>query len=150
MAARYFIMMRPLVLLVMVTSCAEVVTPCVRRLGRWCENALQEEGAPVDECPPLSDEGSVSCGNEYDVIAWSGGFTGEAHYFRDGEHVATAYFTDTNTYCGGFVLWYGKKVECPAFDLLSLSASVAPSWVSPSRPVVTCARSVIPRPASRG
>jgi hypothetical protein len=124
-------MVRSLVLLVTVASCA--LAPCVRRLDRWCEGSLQQEREPVSECPTLSDEGSVSCGNEYDVIATSGGFSGEAHYFRDGEHVATAFFTDTNTHCGGFVFWYGRKVDCPAFDLLSRSASPSRSWVSGER-----------------
>lgn len=83
-------------------------------LDDWClhsESADGPEGEGTCEDPEANP--SYRCG-DYDIDVSSGGFTSESYYFEhtSGELVAVAYGTDTNTYCGGFTYWYGRRVKC--------------------------------------
>lgn len=82
-------------------------------LDDWC---FHEGSGPVvvegATCPTPNEEPSYRCG-DYDVHSVGGGFTSESLFFdhASGELVAVQYTTDVNTYCGGFVYWYGKRVQ---------------------------------------
>lgn len=84
-------------------------------LDDWCLHDESEDGpVSVDgACPPPSEEPSERCG-DYDVHWSGGGYTSRSLFFdhETGELVAVEYTTDTNTYCGGFAYWYGKRVHC--------------------------------------
>jgi hypothetical protein len=98
------------------------LTPCHEPLALWCTHSEQAEGPDIPEgvarsdvaCAPAEyrSEAVAACG-DYETSGESGGYTGAQHFFLDGEHVGTRYWTDTNHYCGGFEFWYGEKVDCP-------------------------------------
>lgn len=96
----------------LLTACGE---GCLERdLELWCRHEESASGPTSEEpCdPPDYDPAIVepACdGYEVDPGA-SAAFANVMHYFKDGEHVATAYTTDVNVYCGDFVYWYGKRV----------------------------------------
>lgn len=85
-----------------------------RHLDRWCNHDSEADGATEGGCadPALPDGApDGSCG-DYVVTSSGPNLSGVDHYFLDGEHVATAYWKDVNTYCGDYVFWYGQRVRC--------------------------------------
>lgn len=93
------------------------VTPCVEeRLELWCyhdeaaHGLVLPEGVPASDlaCETPSSEGAIAVG-AYEVADTAPGFSGVDHWFLEGEHVATRYWTDVNHYCGDFEFWYGRK-----------------------------------------
>ncbi len=102
-------------------AACDVLTPCQEPLELWCIHSEDDEGpvfpegvdaADVECAPPDIASQPAACGDHEEHV-FSLGFASTSHYFLDGEHVATRYGTDVNTYCGGFDFWYGKPVECP-------------------------------------
>jgi len=104
---------RPLMLLCFVLGSCDP-SPCRKPLDQWCLHS-EEHGGPVDgpACEPASyDPDHVApCGDRYEVSEISGGYSGRSHFFEDGEHVGTTYWTDINKYCGGFNFWYGRRIK---------------------------------------
>jgi hypothetical protein len=89
----------------------------------WCFHCYDDRGPIIPDtgnaaCPPPSAEGAEPCG-DYEVVKSGGGVGGLNHYFRDGEHVSTEYYTDFAVYCAAerevpsTQYWYGPEVECP-------------------------------------
>lgn len=88
---------------------------CVEpQLDLWCFHSEANGGPVVPDagatCDPPSAAGSRGC-DPYEVVFSGPGPTGTNHYFLDGTHVATQYWTDVNAYCGGFEFWYGEVIE---------------------------------------
>ena len=98
---------------VILASCYYSDPGCfVPNVHLWCMDTLAEEMGERPCGEPPGDP-SYRCG-PYDVVTSGPGYTGVEHFFaRDsGKHVATAYWTDINTECGGFESWYGRRIEC--------------------------------------
>lgn len=106
----------------LLVSCGGTEKGCLHRdLDVWCHHE-ESEGGPVESdetCASVSfeaGEGAYRCG-DYDVTPSGPDFTGRDLYFdhETGELVAVRYWTDVNTYCGGFSYWYGERVlDCTA------------------------------------
>lgn len=62
-------------------------------------------------CEPATlTEDAEPCG-ELMVVRSGPNLSGEDHVFRDGEHIGTQFWTDTNSYCGGYVYTYGEAID---------------------------------------
>ena len=97
-------------------------------VGLWCTHGHNWTG-PLDTgdgCPTPSSEGSVPCG-AFDEVSSGAGVQGVNHYFLDGEHVATLFWSDVVSICtepvspgsvtspnsGATPYWYGQVIDCP-------------------------------------
>src|SRR5262245_689873 len=92
------------------------VETCVEpRVDLWCFHSEADGGPVVPDtgaatCDPPSSDGARPC-DPYVVVFSGPDATGRNDYFLDGTHVATQYWTDAPTYCGGFEFWYGEVIE---------------------------------------
>lgn len=90
---------------------------CVERdVDSWCYHDASAKGPVVPDgagaCEPPTATPEYRCG-DYDVVNQGGGFTGAVFYYdTTGALAAVDYWTDVNTYCGGYDYWYGKRIKC--------------------------------------
>ena len=92
-------------------SCSFEDPGCLEpNLRLWCTDDAAGGDTPCDE--PENDP-DYRCG-PYDVTTDNRGFSGQSHYFDhdSGKHVASVFWQDVNTRCGGFETWYGRRVAC--------------------------------------
>jgi hypothetical protein len=84
-------------------------------VGLWCFHSEADGGPVVPDtgnatCDPPSADGARPC-DPYVVVFSGAGATGQNHYFLDGVHVSTQYWTDTPYSCGAAEYWYGEVIE---------------------------------------
>ena len=80
------------------------------KLWLWCTDEAMGGETPCGEPEASLD---YRCG-PYDVRTDDRGLGGQSHYFDhdSGKHVASVFWQDVNTRCGGFETWYGRRVAC--------------------------------------
>ncbi len=111
-------MLRSVGLLLLSLAGCGLTSPCVNaNLDRWCDHneSTRDTGASpgAAACDPPSSAGAVPTPDGDHLLAGGGGgYSGVRHYFdaATGDHVATEYWTDTNTYCGGSSYGYGTHL----------------------------------------
>jgi hypothetical protein len=97
-------------------------------LRLWCTDEMALEDRAEPPCDEPTGEPSFRCG-PYDVVSTPPDYSGTVHYFDhdSGKHVATRYWTDVNTQCGGFDSWYGRRIDCsPTCSYVEDQYSVEP------------------------
>lgn len=82
---------------------------CVFPLDSYCVG-----GDPPDaECPPKGKPSNVIPCGPYEVTPTRADTSTVAHYFLDGEHVATVWGSDIDEFCGGsYSMWFGEIIDC--------------------------------------
>ena len=109
--------MRLTIALAVLGGCA-AVEPCrTGNLDLWCWHDPEADGpvAPANAgCePPIPSDHAVEESGWLVDTPGGANFSGLTHYFDADtlEHVSTVYWTDVNTYCGGFEYTYGRKIN---------------------------------------
>ncbi|MEN0062695.1 MAG: hypothetical protein AAGA48_11130 [Myxococcota bacterium] len=92
---------------------------CLERdLSLWCYHQYPDGPQTPPNAPPCEapEDLNLEPDSFYEGVLSSvsgPGFSGVDHYFSasTGQHIATKFWTDTDSYCGGFTFWYGEHLR---------------------------------------